>query len=533
VTGNTQNGKTEAIKSIVINAGSKSMCVVSCDNSKAQLNQLNQRFTLAGISPITCDDFKIKSGSLDRESRKRIKDNYISNGKKLVFTMMSNNTQCPKMKVAVLDVLNDEFFTIEKLYPMHDEGDTVNKNDNYTDIQHGEELAKVQKEWILFFASLKPFTDIKYFKRFWISATPENCCMIKNVKAKHVYVLPKKINYRDNITHIEWHGSLDPVATEVARIRENKSREIILFCADSTKTKQAERSKLLFEQHSCPVITYNCDGTVLYTPWSEETSIFDDFSIDQVIGSIDQSYDGPIIIVGLSLLSRGISFVGTSTVKPRTATVMFYLGSDSANAVAIVQRIGRITGTSRPDIEERILYTQPGISKCCINYLKNQETIYDILSLEENKERFIADILSVEQDGLEKTGRNLDRPALKKVNKKYDDACPVARPSSSSSESSSSEGEAETEKIKKDVTKWSKPETISSIAKIYRKIYSMPGHKMLSSEVKEMVQDLGKDEAFYRNMVCANHANKWAVVFAKIENYYIIKPEAVAFANTL
>lgn len=536
MTGNTQNGKTKVIECIVINAGCKSMCVVSCDNSKAQLNQLNQRFTLSGISPLTCDDFKIKTGSLDNESRQRIKDNYISNGKKLVFTMMNNNTQCLKMKLAVLDVLNDEFFTIEKLYPMHDEGDTVNKNDNYTDIQHREELAKVQKEWISFFASLKPFTDIKYFKRIWISATPENCCMIKNVKAKHVYVLPKKINYRDNIKHIVWHGSREPVAAEVARIRQNKSREIILYCADSKKAKQAETSKLLFEEHNCPVITYNCDGIVKYIPRvTAPIKELKEISIDQVIGGIKQTYNGPIIIVGFSLLSRGISFVGTSTVKPRTATVMFYLGSDSANAVAIVQRIGRITGTSRPDVEERILYTQPGISKCCINYLKNQETIYDILSLEENKERFIADILSEEQDGLEKLGRDVDRPSLKKVNKKYDDACPLAT-TSSSSESSSSEGEAETgdeEKTENHVKRWSNPETDSSVAKIYREIYSMPGHRLVSSQVKSMVESLGKAASFYNNLTSPNHIPKWRLVFTKDDTYHYISPEALVFANTL
>jgi hypothetical protein len=72
---------------------------------------------------------------------------------------------------------------------------------------------------------------------------------------------------------------------------------------------------------------------------------------------------------------------------------MFYLGSDSTNAVAIAQRIGRITGTSRPDINKRVLYTRDKIFECYSSYLKNQETIYNILKNTENAELLVADIL--------------------------------------------------------------------------------------------------------------------------------------------
>lgn len=520
----TQNGKTREIIDIVKNSGPRSLCVLSCDNRKDQLNQLMQRLTESKVFALTCEDIKVsKSGGLTAPSLKKFKK-YFKNHKRLVVVLLNNNSQCSKARILAAGVLNNPDFGIKRFHMIHDEADLVNKSDNDISITAAETTAKVQKEWIAFFNTLKPYTDLEYFKRIWVSATPENCSLIKDVAAKDVFVLPRNVNYRNDITHVDWCGDSDVISVEVTRIRKNQSREIILYCAEYTNAKQREVSLLLFGLYDCPVITYNCDGIFAYSPATKNCLKYELSSIDQVIGSIEENYDGPIIIVGGALLSRGISFVGFSKEKPRTATVMFYLGADSSNAVAIAQRVGRITGTSRPDICERRLYTREKIFECYTNYLKNQETIYNILKRPENQELLVADILKTEQSSLINLGRNLDRPILKKTNRTYDDACAVEP------------GEAKIQGVKEGdgtimenhVKRWLNPSVNTDISKVFKAMYSNEGYRILTGEISKYIK---KDEVI--RVMTNNHDRNWNTVFSKDSQFHYIKPEAVAFAKSL
>jgi hypothetical protein len=520
----TQNGKTREIIDIIKNSGKKSLCLLSCDNRKDQLIQLTQRLTESKVFALTCEDIKIsKSGGLTAPSLKKFKK-YFKDHKRLVVVLLNNNSQCSKAKILTESVLNDNYFGIERFHMIHDEADLVNKSDNDKTITQAEETAKVQKEWIAFFTMLRPYTDLKYFKRIWVSATPENCSLIKDVKAKDVFVLPKNINYRDDITHVEWCGDSAVISPEVARIRKEQSREVILFCAEHTNVKQREVSLLLFGMYDCPVITYNCDGIFGYSPGREDCLRFEWSSIDQVLGSIEENYNGPIIIVGGGLLSRGISFVGFDKKKPRTATVMFYLGSDSTNAVAIAQRIGRITGTSRPDINKRVLYTRDKIFECYTSYLKNQETIYNILKNPENAELLVAEILETEQSSMIKLGRNMDRLNLKKTNATYDDACGLEARKIPTVVIPRETGSI----MQKHVKRWLNASVETDISKVFREAYANPGHRILTSEISKYIK-----ESNVIHVMSVPHTSNWNTVFSKDSQFHYIKPEAVAFANSL
>lgn len=523
----TQNGKTREIIDIVKTSGANSLTIMSCDNRLDQLNQLTERLKKSGVIPFTCADVKISTSGtgLTKPSIKKFKE-FFKIHKKLVFILLNNNSQCSKTRVLTQHLLQDKDFSFEKFHMIHDEADLVNKSDNAETITD-EETVKVQMEWVSFFQMLKSYTDLQYVKRIWVSATPENCSLIKDVTSKDVFVLPKHPNYRGEVSFTEWNSDYEAIDPEVLRIKQGKTREIILFCTDYTNAKQTDTSKLLFITYSCPVITYNCSGILVYIRGEETPFSSSSLSIDQVIGCLGKSYSGPIIIVGNALLSRGISFVGDSRNKPHTATVMFYTGSKTATAVSIAQRIGRITGTSRPDITERRIYTQSDIFDTYSYYLKNQDTIYETLKMPENSQRLVEDILKETIPGLIKLSRDLDRKVLKKTNAKYLEAAPVAS-STGSSSSTSGPVSRDLEKMKKLVSSWNKDTNQQSIAKSFRKIYNSPGNKILTSELRLFETN----EGAILNMT-NQYSGRWCLVFSKDDTYHYINPEAVAFARTL
>lgn len=152
---------------------------------------------------------------------------------------------------------------------------------------------------------------------------------------------------------------------------------------------------------------------------------------------------------------------------------MFYTCSDTANAVAIVQKIGRISGTSRDDIYERRLYTQENTYEVYCGYIANQETIIEVVKRPENSERLVEDILEETIPGVVDIKRPLDRKVLKNTNAKYLEAAPVA---SSIGSSSNSRGNIlNNEEIMKNKTiRWRDPSNQDDIAKLYREMYANP-----------------------------------------------------------
>jgi hypothetical protein len=417
----------------------------------------------------------------------------------------------------------------------------INKSD-YVEANGPEKIAKVHKDWVEHFNNIKVFHQIKFVKRVWISATPENCSLIKDVKAKHVFVLPQHPNYRTQNIFEEWSNqeNTDALVAEVERIKEECSKEVILYCTDRLNSGQAEISRDLCRIAKCPVVSYNGSGSIIYKP-RQNPRLNKTDAISDILAELEQDfYTGPVIVVGHALMSRGISFVSSkSGEKPLSATVMFYEGSRTAHAVGIAQRIGRISGNSRPDLPDRVLYCSKEIHECYNKYLANQIVIYETLRSPENQERFVSDILvNDEIIGLKELDRKVDRNELGKAITIYSSSCSkssnLTETTANSDESVSDDDEsADTEKMKGLVRRWIKTDNSDSIAKIFRKIYSSPGSKMLSSEVNAIVSSLSKVAQYFGNLTSSNHSNKWCLVFSKDSQFHYIRPEAVEFANTL
>jgi hypothetical protein len=492
----------------------------------------NRRINHLLLSKITTT----KSGLLSKKYLKQMKS-IFNEEKRLVLVLLNNNTQCSKLSVVVKALLSE--ITITKYQAIHDEVDLISKSD-INDTITADETAKVHKTWISHFNDIKVCKTLKFVKRIWVSATPENCSLIHEVKARDVFILPTTPKYRAQSRYSEWRNNILQVRAETRRIKDLGSKEAILYCTSRLNADHEKMGEILSRDTDCPAISYNGSGIRVYKRGIHtETKTC---NISDAMRDLESDYDGPVIIVGHALMSRGISFISSRrSEKPLTATVMFYEGTETVYAVSIAQRIGRITGTSRPDIKRRKIYCSKEIYKCYRNYLKNQVKIYETLQKEENKDRLVSDILKEDFLDLSEIGRSLDRKELPVANLNYNECSSrkliVADSAYESDSRSSSETEIEYEfdnnKMKSLIKRWTTPGNVSAVAKVFKKIYRAPGKRLPSSEVKEYLTVLGKDASACNNLCNTNHYSKWCTVFELLEDNVCIKQEACEFASSL
>jgi hypothetical protein len=91
----------------------------------------------------------------------------------------------------------------------------------------------------------------------------------------------------------------------------------------------------------------------------------------------------------------------------------------------------------------------------------------------------------------------------------------------------------EAEKLRKELVLAVKDMNIDDvIGEFFRRMIVRPGHKMPSSEIEYVFEYLCLDKTFYHDMTRPSQ-NRWDVIFFKDDTYHYIKPEAIAFANTL
>lgn len=524
----TQNGKTQQIINVITSAYPFTLTVVSCDNKTDQLEQFVGRLK----EQYSGDIFQL-SGSIKPAQLKKIIKSYNTqaSNKRIVLVLLNNNSQCKKLRNSIHTILNTAGIDIVKYQLIHDEADLVNKSDK-AEFNGDVPVAVVHTEWLSHLHDLKNYPKIKQIKRLWVSATPENCSLIKDVKAKDILVLPRSVDYRSQIKFTEWNGNLDKVSKEVQRINRAKSREAILYCTEATNSGQEAIAKKLVGTMRCPVVLYNGEGIVVRVPLRLPEK--HKKSLPQVMESLSRTHPGAIIIVGHALMSRGISFVATDddcSGFPVTATVMFYNGSSSIHTVGIAQRIGRITGKSRPDIIERRLYSQFDIYDSYCKYLKNQNSIYEFLESSENAELLVADILKTKMvPNLEIIKRPIDRKEVMEAFGPYKAACITSQ---SPNKPKVRAQEECVEKMQKLVTSWTAEGNTTDISKIFKAIYDSPGHKMLSVDVKNLVKDLGAVASFFSQLTGKTHESNWRLVFLKDSQFHFINPQAVAFADNL
>jgi hypothetical protein len=113
----------------------------------------------------------------------------------------------------------------------------------------------------------------------------------------------------------------------------------------------------------------------------------------------------------MDMISRGISFCSTEkTPDAMTANVMIYNPSKNIHNVAIAQRIGRLTGTARPDLQ-RYLYAPKNVYENYINYNINQKHYIAKLQTQIDNTSSLETMKTIKM--LKELTRGLDRKILR------------------------------------------------------------------------------------------------------------------------
>ena len=511
ITGPTQAGKTaRVIQACVAEKNTKKFITISCDNLTAQLNQMLARFVGRDI-PV----FTLKSINFTQV------EEHLKNNRSVVVIILNNDKQIIKLDNFLSELVfyqspNDYLF-------FHDEGDMVNKADTLEDLT-SKTIAKSHLRWVSLIDKLQK-SQVQT-TRVFVTATPENCSFISDIKLKDIIVLPIDANYRNISQHIVWDKTnLQPIGVEVERIRQAVSREAILYSVEKKNGDQEETAKMFSSRFNCVALTFNMQGFRVYQngiPFRHSSiQIQQSDSISLVFQKLRDV--GPVIVVGYNLMNRGISFVGSELnqevlTRSLTATTMFVEMGDKSHVVGTTQRLGRGCGTSRPEITRRVVYCSQKMYDDYKNYLKNQRTVFSKLSNPHFSNKTISEILS-ESPEAEKLQNKLDRPTLKNVNANYSDSC--------STPSNEEPIEFDEDIMKGHVNRWRNSTNETAIAKTFREMI-LNGGFMESSLVKSKVGD-----SQYNAMTSSNQVGNWRYVFYKERGYHYIREEALDYYNGL
>ena len=197
---------------------------------------------------------------------------------------------------------------------------------------------------------------------------------------------------------------------------------------------------------------------------------------------------------------------------------MFYMGGASTYVVSLVQRFGRITGTSRPDLTRRALYCPTVVYNDYIGCLGNQKIVYSKLS----EGASVRELYRV-SEGITRLSRAIDRPGLNGVNSGYREDCLVG----SKVGVSSDDGAWLPDKMKRLVRSWATVSNMTQIARLFRAMI-LNGGMMKSVEVRGYFDSEGAYGA-----ITEKHDNGWNMVFRKEGEYHYIRDEAMEFYKSI
>lgn len=501
ITAKTQVGKTEFILNFINNAPDKENIIfaISCDNNLSKLDQLKSRLVKKGMDFYVVKDVK-------KGAKKEI-NKIISSGKNCIFILLNNMFQIKKLKILIKDKKYKRFCVI------NDEGDTVNKSDDQSKYAS-------QAAWKELFETIQTKPEILSIFRILVTATPENCYYLDDVKTDDTLVLPVPKNYSSVNKHVEWDGKNENIILdELNRMRRDKNKEFIIYCDESLNTDQSSKCLEFSKKFKCLALCYNGIGIQVNIDGKNATKLIsnrDSISVClQKLTSYADKYG--MIVIGNRLMDRGISFVATGE-NPYTATSMFYSKGKAANAVSIAQRFGRITGTSNCVATTRTVFCNKKVYEDYKNYLGNQDMIYK--SMINNKNKLVKDIIRT-INGIKTLTRKVDRKELAITNKSYSDSC------SEASSRSDNDTEKDSDKMKRLVASWMNYENKTAIAKLFRRMMMFNDGKMKEEDVKKLLKDC--DITYLLNITNRKHINGWSLVFSKKLNEYYVKKEAVEY----
>jgi hypothetical protein len=472
------------------------------------------------------------------------KENYFSSNRqieKLIAQLAANYVRYSEMK------------EIKRIAIIHDEADTIAK-DKDTEYQNDKQATSHRKWLELRDLINKNMGDID-LKRVFVTATPENCCMLYNIECPDVMRLeiPSCYTGYKSIEHILFDDDLTIkklLKKEIDRINEEETYEAILYCIERNIVDGHERvMKSLATGLKCIVNTYNGNGITTFMRTKALCKKFEhelkryeiafttndkyyqikNMSIRKFYTIVKKIGERCVITIGKDLICRGISYVGENQNEPITATAMFYKPGNTMHAVGICQTIGRITGCAMPDLRRR-LYAPKDVYDTYIAYNQNQE-LY-IKNIEKGAEDTITKDI-IEELVFNKYNRNIDRMKLKlTMNMKKPEDIEYSDEEDSDEEDSDEEDSDSDEKdqMQRLINMWWSKTTI--IGKILKFVYE---NENGANEItlKNFIKQCGSKDAdkMYHHLI--TKTKEYCLIFERKNNITSLKKEAREYIDEL
>jgi hypothetical protein len=426
----TQVGKSNASREFIETCFKYNVpVIVSTDNKSDQNEQLYTRVQndLCGAD---VKMLKVMDKSFDDQFEKCLK----AKNNRFVIFCLDNSAQIKKLTRSIKCFGFDKGFeNIERFAILHDEADTVTKDKDVSVVR--DDQAESHKKWIELVDIFNTKLGKIDLKRVFVTATPENCCMLYKIEGADLIKLEipstyrgyKDINYHVLEDDLDIKGVLE---AEVRRIKADETKEVILYCIDR-KIQEGQDIVLnsLASHLKCVINTYNGHGITAFMRTIAKSNKFESH-----LRHLDVSYirDGKfftikdmtirkfytickkigeycVVTIGKDLISRGISYVSEDANEPLTATTMIYKPGMTMHAVGITQTIGRITGCAMPNLQRRLYAPHEVIDTYC-TYNKNQESYIKQIENHKQTERLTKDL--IKEMVFEKMDRHIDRAKL-------------------------------------------------------------------------------------------------------------------------
>lgn len=514
--------------------------IVSTDNKTDQQEQLYNRIE-SELMGAEVELLKVTDKTFEKDLRKCIEERK----KRFVIFCLDNSSQIEKVIVQLTSnyIRCEQMADIKRIAIIHDEADTVAKDQDTENIKNGQ--AQSHKKWLELKNLINKRLGNLDLKRIFVTATPENVCMLYQVECPDVMRLEIPATYTgyDKIEHVKMEDDLRIgryLSNEVIRIKESGTYEAILYCIDR-KIVDGHEVLLgnLSRQLNCVVNTYNGDGISTYIKKNlrakfEKKLNKHDIEFEKKISggiyyykmknmAIRKFYtiiksigENCIVTIGKDLICRGISYVGEGMEDPITATTMFYKPGKTMNAVGICQTIGRITGCAMPSLNRK-LYCPEDVYTTYMTYNKNQELF--IKKIEQNDD--LSTKVVVDSTIFEEYTRPIDRPKLKlkmKMEKKQVE----------SEDESDSEDEEEN-RMEKLIDMWWGKKTI--IGKILSYIYE--NEDVDEDDLKEFIEECGSKDAskMYHHLI--SKTKEYKLVFKRKNNITNLNKEAIKYIDDM
>lgn len=269
-----------------------------------------------------------------------------------------------------------------------------------------------------------------------------------------IHEIPRKSSYQGyediHYHHLENSEIPNIIRNEITKRIEKNENGIILYnierFRDGKNRKKQEGHNISLQSvylyaNDIVLSTCNGDGIYVYIPFifrenfklnleKEKGLKYKEIIYDNIIEHLfhikkdtcsistfyrlcEESGNQIVLTIGCDLLNRGISFCSDSnSEKPLATTTLIFKPSPSRHIVGIIQSIGRLLGTIRPDLE-RTLYAPPLVLEDYKNHCKNQENVIQKLLEEQIENSIMTNEFMENYEYDRKIHRDIDRPKLK------------------------------------------------------------------------------------------------------------------------